>query len=289
METTSILNNLREDTIITLKKHEVIDRDNYQILIVPETGAWATISRSDENTLMCFSESHTAKELKAIGVHNIDKLLDDLFYSGVLTVNDKDVSMIQNHDENVEYKKGCDLPLFIVLKYTNACNLKCAYCYSYDRNKTHNVAIPNEYVYKLSQLIGDTEKPYKVSICFHGGEPLIRFKDIVECVDTLKRRRNNNVEFSIPTNGTLLTPKIANYLKNEDIAVGISVDGYDEETNHLRLFANNKSSINSTLNAIRICQKAGDLFPHHNRQHLFLRLYPRSLNNLQSLELAMFH
>lgn len=185
------------------------------------------------------------------------EFLDDLFYSGLIQINGKDVSMISQIDRGEKKKKGYGLPTFWVLKYTNACNLRCAYCYSYDKNLTKRVAIPNEYVYKISELIGETEDENILSLCFHGGEPLTRFKDIVECVKHLDTVRHGDIEYTIQTNGTLLTPAIAKFLKEHDFGVGISVDGYNESTNRLRPFANHYSSINATLNAIKNCINVG--------------------------------
>ena len=80
--------------------------------------------------------------------------------------------------------------------------------------------------------------------------------DIKKCILEL-RRKNRDVDFSIQTNGTLLTHDIADFFKKEKVSVGISVDGIDEKTNILRLYPNNSPSIQETLIAIENCINAG--------------------------------
>ena len=252
-ERISIFTNLREETKISLNPFQILTKDGYYLVLIPETGAWATIATSDKILLDYLSTPKTLREIIEFKQYHAcaSDFIDNLFYSGIIRVNEKDIFMLKEGNEEP------DLPLFWVLKYTNACNLRCAYCYSYDANIKGQVSLPNEYVYKVSDLIKTSDDNHKLCFCFHGGEPLIRFRDIVECVDELKRRRNGNVEFTIQTNGTLLTPQIAKYLKKEEFSVGISVDGFNEETNHLRPYANHKTSVHRTLMAIKYCVDAG--------------------------------
>ena len=252
----SVVDCFMEDAIVSINPFVEVKKDDYSILVVPETGAWCAVALNKRNSINYLSKPRRIGEIKKNLSCISEALCNDLFYCGILRINDKDISLIKRKEAGSE-KKGAGLPLYWVLKYTNVCNLRCAYCYSYDEKLKNPVGIPNDYIYKVSDLIGDTEEPNILSFCFHGGEPLIRFNDIVECVNELKKRRNGHVDFSIQTNGTLLNRKIADYLKQEDFAVGMSVDGYDNETNCLRPYANNKPSINATLRAIDNCHRVG--------------------------------
>lgn len=237
---------------ISLIPFVITYRDEYLLLISPETGAWATIPKKEEYVLKQLQNSKTLEDISNSDDSIVSKYLDDLFYCGLVQVNGKNVLM-----NNSDINDSPNIPLLWVLKYTNACNLRCAYCYSYDNNKKNRSDLPNEYIYKISDLVGETKADSQLCLCFHGGEPLIRFNDIVECVKEIRKRRKENVEFSIQTNGTLLTKEVAKFLKDEDFSVGISIDGYDFETNKLRPFANHRSSVNNTLDGIRNCVDIG--------------------------------
>lgn len=75
-------------------------------------------------------------------------------------------------------------PYSIVLKMTNTCNLDCTYCYvSHDNARF----LKKEYVEKLFDelMIYD----YQSACCvFHGGEPLICYREINEIISLLKRK-----------------------------------------------------------------------------------------------------
>lgn len=254
-ERVSILSSLTEDTVISKKKFSTVIKDNYYLLIDSTTGAWSTISYNDKCVLDFIEKPQTIKSLKVLQHKNTSDIIDSLFYSGLVQVNGKDIFMIKPSQEEIEIKKS--LPLFWVLKYTNACNLRCQYCYAYDQNEKNRKNLPNEFIYRIPELIGETTEGNNLCLCFHGGEPLIRFNDIVECVTNLRKKYGRRIDFNIQTNGTLMTHKIARFLKDENFSVGISVDGFDEETNRLRQYANHKSSINGTLKAINYCHELG--------------------------------
>lgn len=240
------------DSSLSLNEFKIIERSSYYILIVPSTGAWATVSKTDIELISLLNSPKTISEFKKIeDSRRFSEIVDNLFYSGIIKINGKDITMI-----NAEKKSNSDnTPSLLILKYTNACNLKCDYCYYYDIHFNNREMLPNEYVYKMVDLLKCIDDN-RHCICFHGGEPLLRFNDITLCVSELKKK-HSNIEFSIQTNGTLLTPSIADYLTKEEFSVGISIDGIDNETNILRPYANKQSSIQETLTAIDNCINAG--------------------------------
>lgn len=254
-ERVSILSCLKDNTVITRNNYITLRKNGYFLLITPETGAWATVSFSDKYILDFIETPKTIKCLKDFQHKNTSDIIDLLFYSGLIQVNGKDVFMIKPSEQQISLDNS--LPLFWVLKYTNACNLRCQYCYSYDKNEKNRKNLPNEFIYKIPELIGETNCDNKLCLCFHGGEPLLRYNDIVECVTNLRNKWDDRIEFNIQTNGTLMNYEIAKFLKDSKFTVGISVDGYDEKTNRLRTYANYKSSINRTIKAIKYCQDLG--------------------------------
>ena len=177
-----ILEVFKSDSVLSLNEFKIIDKDNYQILIVSNTGAWATVANTNMDLISTMCAPKTISELKGIGNQDrINEVLDHLFYSGILKINGKDISMIKNEQES----SSDNTPSLLILKYTNACNLKCEYCYYYDTHFNINEKLPNNYVYKMVDLLAgfDGNRP---CICFHGGEPLLRFNDIKTLVSTKK-------------------------------------------------------------------------------------------------------
>lgn len=245
----SIFESLEDNVTIVVEKHVLVKYTDYSIAIIPNTGAWSIIEFKDIDNLQYLRTPKTIAEIKANKRKHkgIESFINNLFFCRLILLNGK----LANNNRQKDYPATSH---FWVLKYTNVCNLRCSYCYSYDKRNIEKKNMPNSFIYKISDLLDVKEK---IELCFHGGEPLIRYQDIVECVRELREKRGNNVDFIIQTNATLLTPSIAAFLKKENFSVGISIDGYNEKTNKLRPFGNNHSSVHSTINAIRICKEAG--------------------------------
>ena len=138
----------------------------------------------------------------------------------------------------------------MVLNVTNQCNLSCTYCYEYGEDKivdTENGRQPKfmteetarESVDFLLREAGDV-----AHITFFGGETLLNFPVLVKTVEYARRRAaeaGKDVDFSLTTNATLLTPTIIDFLAENEIGVTVSIDG-PPSMNKLRVFGNGRPS-----------------------------------------------
>jgi len=144
----------------------------------------------------------------------------------------------------------------IILRMTNACNLNCTYCY--DKN---NHISPQKENYKIIENLNDivnniTKILYNENdrnkVIFHGGEPLLINADTYEKLISKILDNRPNTKFSIQTNGTLLTKEHITVFKKYNVAIGISLDGYDEETNRYRVYKNGDNSFKKVMEKINI-------------------------------------
>ena len=136
-------------------------------------------------------------------------------------------------------------PYSIVLKMTNTCNLDCTYCYvSHDNARF----LKKEYVEKLFDelMIYD----YQSACCvFHGGEPLICYREINEIISLLKRKEyGDRISFDIQTNGTILNDSIIQMIKTNNISVGISLDGPKHVHDIYRKYKDGRGSFDVVMN-----------------------------------------
>ena len=118
----------------------------------------------------------------------------------------------------------------IILEVTGNCNLRCEYCIyneSYSENRNFN----NE---NMSKEIAMTALDYlaehgsdEVAVAFYGGEPLLRFELIKECITYAQKvLYNKKVTYSFTTNCTLMTKEKAEYFATVDgISIMCSIDG----------------------------------------------------------------
>jgi sulfatase maturation enzyme AslB (radical SAM superfamily) len=115
---------------------------------------------------------------------------------------------------------------------TNSCNLSCKYCYSQNiGDDRKSVSTVEEAKFAVESIIQSFPVVKKWHISFLGGEPTTNMPVVETCVEIFSKMANlleYSVQFTLTTNGTLLTPSIASYLADHRFNVVISLDGPPE-------------------------------------------------------------
>lgn len=245
---------LHTESIIQAKPYTIVENNNHNIILVPSTGAWViggdTILSILDNAKKGVSYADISK---SINKKDIESIVETLYYSGIISIDGQCATDKIVAEERAKCTEVS--PKLLVLKYTNHCNLRCAYCYAY-KEDTFNKRLSYEDLEKAVELIcgayGDN-----ITVVFHGGEPLLRFNDMKHDVVTLLKRFPN-INFSIQTNATLVNDEVAAFLKDYKVSIGVSLDGDSEQGNSLRCFPQSVPSYKNTINGIRC------LFNHGN-------------------------
>lgn len=130
-----------------------------------------------------------------------------------------------------------DQASFLVIKITDYCNLKCTYCHQ-DALTGKPILIPVETVKNAIRLILGSSQSPKVTIQFHGGEPLLApdsfFKEVVAYSKDYFGEQGKDVEFAIQTNLTPVTPAREKMLNELGVGISFSMDGPPEINDELR-------------------------------------------------------
>ena len=130
---------------------------------------------------------------------------------------------------------------------TSGCNLACKHCWispTYQPDGTTGGHLD----YTLFELAIEEGLPLGLShVKFTGGEPLLH-PDFVRMADYLYE---NNIGLTIETNGTLLTPDLAHYLKTKTTAgfISVSLDGSESDTHDT--FRGVRGSFEKACQAVR--------------------------------------
>lgn len=142
------------------------------------------------------------------------------------------------------------------LAIAQKCNMGCTYCYA-DQGSFGGQAksMSLETAFKaIDLLMDDCPEGEKVQLTFLGGEPLINRKAITEAtayaVDKAGRK-NIQVNFSITTNGTLVTEADARFFEEHRFAVTVSLDGLGKSHDSLRPMKGGKGSFDLILRNLR--------------------------------------
>ena len=155
--------------------------------------------------------------------------------------------------------------LEVVLKVTERCNLDCDYCYFFnagdDSYKNHAAFISKDTVALLVRRLTEFSKEReleRIAIHLHGGEPLLMSKAQLDSIcDELRSNLAPIVDLSITiqTNGMLIDREWIEIFNRHGVAVGISLDGTQEDNDAHRLDHRGRSSYQATVRGLELCQR----------------------------------
>lgn len=149
------------------------------------------------------------------------------------------------------------LPTYFLIDLTKCCNLRCKYCFR--DLQTSEDAITDDEVDAICNYILNYVTKHNIkwfSIQPWGGEPLIRLDKIIR-IRKFFEEKEIYPEISIETNGTLLDEKAVELLRNNNIHLGVSIDGTDVIHNTQRPYMQGNESFNKVVSGIRNLQNAG--------------------------------
>lgn len=141
---------------------------------------------------------------------------------------------------------------------TDACNLRCEYCYVHKGKRSLTRKACDAIVTALRNDV-ETRQVREVELKFAGGEPLIDTEIIAYLVDQTKSELEPlgiKVRLAIITNGTLVTETKARFLKEKGFSVMVSLDGLGS-FNDARKYADSRPSVEHVLQGIEALMLAG--------------------------------
>lgn len=137
------------------------------------------------------------------------------------------------------------LPTHGIVSITNRCNLACPYCFHQQSDCDMTLETMEMTIRYL--LSNAARANRKASVSFFGGEPLLRFHDIIYPIVT---KYGDAIEWSITTNGTLLTEQIIDFCKDFNIVILLSIDGCKNVQDIQRPLKDGNSSFDKLKNII---------------------------------------
>lgn len=155
-------------------------------------------------------------------------------------------------DQPLQSPKVHALSLAIAQK----CNLGCQYCYAGQGQfggAAKNMALDTAYR-SVDMLLADCIPGSTVQLAFMGGEPLINrmaLRQTTEYAYEKAGRQDVTINFSVTTNGTLLTEDDARFFEQYGFSVTVSLDGLKEQHDSQRPTKGGKGSYDTILKNIR--------------------------------------
>lgn len=149
-----------------------------------------------------------------------------------------------------------------VLKIQGHCNLACDYCYVYTKAdqswRTRRAAMPASIWRAASRRIAEHVERHgldHIQVILHGGEPLLGGVEPVLAAAASVRTAVQPlaaVSVALQTNGTLLDERTLARLAAETIAVGVSLDGPEEDHDRHRRYPDGRGTFVAVAEALRL-------------------------------------
>lgn len=153
-------------------------------------------------------------------------------------------------------------PFSLITKPIGArCNLNCTYCYYLEKKNLYGSAkiskMSDELLDEFICQYINAQPISEVTFVWQGGEPCLMGIDFYKKAIALQKKYagGKQIENSFQTNGVLLTEEWCRFFYDNDILVGISIDGTKGLHDKYRLSLNNTSTFDKVLRAIELLKK----------------------------------
>jgi uncharacterized protein len=137
-----------------------------------------------------------------------------------------------------------DVELSAWLHITNACNLRCTYCYIPKTNERMSRETAFQAVDALFRSAA-LEGYKRIVLKYAGGEASLQMENVISVHDyALQKSRETGIALrgALLTNGIIMTKRVIEQLKQRDIGVTISLDGMGESHDQQRPFVSGKGT-----------------------------------------------
>ncbi|MDD3875134.1 MAG: radical SAM protein [Bacteroidales bacterium] len=152
-------------------------------------------------------------------------------------------------DMKILLGKDKAIPLFVIFCITSKCPHRCSYCYNSDMHEKFE-KIPLDVILKT---INDLVNSGISNIYLSGGEPMMRWDDVLKILDTYG---NKSVRFWLLTTGALTSVEKLKLLKKKGLSgIMVSLDSYNSE--YVNKIKGNTHAFNDAQSAIKAAAGIG--------------------------------
>lgn len=157
----------------------------------------------------------------------------------------------------------------VTIEVTDRCNLRCKYCVfsgDYPNRRTHGTSDMNweaakETIDYMFARCSEVDEEI-LNIGFYGGELLLNFQLIKQCIEYAKANvpENKQLMYSITSNLTLMTPEIAEYFVENNVSLLVSLDGPKYVHDRCRIYPNSKGSYDKVMSGLEMIRKCSEKY-----------------------------
>ncbi len=157
---------------------------------------------------------------------------------------------------------------YLELIISEACNFRCTYCIHFNNLETSDrINNPEKFMrFDIAKKAIDwyfqtlhKHGKYIAEINFGGGEPLLAWKIIKRTIEYchVVYKPDFELRFSINTNASLITPKIAKTLKKYCVEIASSLDGLRKGNDCVRLTKSGRGTFSQIIHGFNVLKNTG--------------------------------
>lgn len=147
---------------------------------------------------------------------------------------------------------------------SSICNLRCRYCF-YEDVSRHRVqesygVMERKVMERLIDRVFEAvDTDGTVVFAFQGGEPMLAglsyYRAFASYVN--EKKGNRVIRYALQTNGTLLDDEWGMFFRQNQFLIGVSLDGYESNTNEFRVDAEGRGMYRHIMNGIEALRRCG--------------------------------
>ena len=245
-----------------------LKNNNQDLAFFPETIKFLKIDTNTKNLHKEIKNNATQKKICSkykLEIKNYNDLMNK--------INEYAISKENNNESKID----TDSLNKLVLNVSNACNLKCKYCYASGGTYGSEKKLMTKDTAKCAiDLFFYRFKKIKYIQIF-GGEPLLNFPVMKFICEYLHEKFDRDEIEKVPgiglvTNGTLISDEFVDLINKYDISVTFSFDGTPETNDAMRIFRDDSPTSNVILKNLKILkEKTGEpnlIEVTYNKSHI---------------------
>ncbi len=200
-------------------KVKIIEREKGILAYIPESMRFFEINEKTKTIIEELNSNVTDREI--LEKYNISEAELTSLKNQLYNMKTVDKENNKRKQQSKQGKKGL---YKLVLNISNACNLRCRYCYANGGSYQSDEGIMSEKVCRDALDLFYERFETIDFIQLFGGEPLMNMP-LIKYVCEYVRKYHNNTRIGLVTNGTLITQEFIDLVKEYKIIVTVSYDG----------------------------------------------------------------
>jgi radical SAM protein with 4Fe4S-binding SPASM domain len=249
---------LHDDVLVDAPGGERAQIEGRTLALVPDSASWAFLTGREAALWARMVAGITVGELHRLWPRDalgpVDDFLARLYRRGLVRLAGHSAVAAAIFADSANMREGHLVELLL----TEKCNLACTYCLAGASQRMPHMS--EEVAFRTIDRAFAMDASDGLTFEFSGGEPFLRFALMRRVVDYIRahpRRGDRPAYISLQTNGTLLDEERVEWLRANEVIVGLSLDGNPRSHNESRPQVSGRESFSKVMRGIDLLQRAG--------------------------------